>query len=221
VGGQRPGRGRVRVVLKNEGTAPAAGPVALAIHASPDGLTPGAADMLMGHLKRLRVKLAPGESKTVTLRVKVTPPPAGGNFQVLASASGTAVSTQNVATGAAPLMIEPPLVDLAGPPTLDAPLEFGKTIRLSISVTNRGNVTADDPLDVEVRITGDGTVESSVLLATARATGTRIPAGATRTVHLAVDLADSLPILAPGNYSVLARIASTGQVLTSIPVTIR
>ena len=222
VGGQRAGRGRVQVVLRNEGTAPAAGPLSLSIHASPDGAVNPESDLLVGGLRRRRVKLAPGESKTLSLRVKVTPPQAGGDFLLLASATGTAVSTKNLAQGTTPLRIEPPLVELAGPPTLEGPLRLGRKFSLTVPITNRGNVTAEDPLDVEVRLSPDGTVESSVVLATLTARGTRIPAGATRRVRLDVALAaDPVPALLPGHsYTVIARVVGTGQVLTTIPLTI-
>lgn len=220
VGGQRAGRGRVQVVLKNEGTVPAAGPVSLSLHASPDGAVNPESDLLVGRLNRRRVKLAPGESRTFSVRVKVTPPPAGGDFLLLASAAGTAVSTKNLATGATPLRIEAPLVDLAGPPTLTSPLRFGRKISLSVPVTNRGNITADDPLHIEVRLSADGIVENSVILATLTARGASIRPGATKNVRLEATLADPLPVLPPGNYTIIARIVSTGQILTTAAVTI-
>ena len=129
VGGQRPGRGRVQVVLRNEGTTPAAGPVDLTLHASPDGTVNPDSDLVVGRARRRKVKLAPGESKTISLRVKVTPPPAGGDFLLLASATGPAVSTKSLAQGVTPLRIEAPLVELAGPPTLDLPFRLGASSR--------------------------------------------------------------------------------------------
>ena len=221
VGGQRPGRGRVQVVLRNEGTTAASGPVSLAVHASPDGAVNPESDLLVGRLRR-RVSLAAGESRAVSLRVKVTPPPAGGDFLLLASATGAAVSTKSLAQGAAPLRIEPPLVELAGPPTLDLPFKLGRKFSLTVPITNRGNITADDPLDVEVRLSPDGTVESSVVLATLTARGTSIKPGATRNVRMDVTLAaNPVPALISGNaYTIIARVVGTGQVLTAIPLTI-
>ena len=194
--------------------------MSLAVHASPDGAVNPESDLLVGRMRR-RVKLAPGESKTVSMRVKVTPPPAGGDFLVLASAAGPSVSTKSIAQGAAPLRIEAPLVDLAGPPTLDVPFRLAREFTLTVPVTNRGNTTADDPFDVEVRLSPDGAVESSVVLATLTARGAPIKPGATRDVRFHVTLAaDPVPALWPGHtYTVIARVVGTGQVLASIPVT--
>ena len=73
-----------------------------------------------------------------------------------------------------------------------------------------------------MRLSPDGTVESSIVLATLTARGTTIRPGATRNVRLDVTLAsDPVPALLPGQtYTVIARVAGTGQVLTTIPWTI-
>ena len=218
IGGERPGRGRVQVVLRNEGTTPAKGPVSLVLHASPDGAVNPETDLLVGRLQR-RVRLAPGESKAVSLRIRVNPPEAGGDYLLLASATGAPVSTKNLAQGAAPLRIEAPLVELAGPPTLESPLTFGRRMRLSVPVTNRGNVAAEGPLDVEVRLLPGGVFEASTVVANLTARG-RIAPGETRNVTLNVTLSESLPALAPGSYTLMARVVSTGQVLTNVPITI-
>jgi hypothetical protein len=219
VGGQRAARGRVQVVLRNDGTTPAAGPVSLTLHASPDGVVNPESDMLLGRLSR-RVKLAPGETRAVPLRMRFAPPAGGGDFLLLASAVGAAVSTRNVSQGAVPVRVEAPVVDLAGPPALAAPLDFGRRVALTLPLTNRGNVTADDPLDIELRATPDGTFESSVVLGTLTTRGVTIRAGDTRPVRLIFTLADPLPALAPGVYTILARVVTTGQILTTATITI-
>lgn len=219
VGGQRPARGRVQVVLRNEGTAPAAGRVRLNLYASTDGVVNPETDLFVGRFNR-RVKLAPGQSKGVLVRIKLAPPEASGDYVVLASAAGTGVSTKSVGQTSAPLRVEAPTVDLAGPPTLAAALSLARRMRISIPVTNRGNVTAHGPLDVELRLSPDGTVENSAVLATLTARGVRVRPGETRPVRLNVRLADTIPILVPGfSYSLIATVTGTGQVLTTIPLT--
>ena len=219
VGGQRAARGRVAVVLRNDGTTPAAGPVALALHASADGVVSPESDLLLGGTRR-RVKLAPGETRTVSLRMRFAPPANGGNFLLLASAAGAPVSTRNLSQGAVPVRVEAPLVDLAGPPALAEPLSFGRRVALTVPLTNRGNVTADDPLEIELRASPDGSFDRSVILGTLTTRGARIRAGDTKPLRLTFKLADPLPALTPGTYTILARVATTGQILTTASITI-
>ena len=219
VGGQRAARGRVQVVLRNEGAAPAAGRVRLNLYASTDGVVNPETDQFVGRLNR-RVKLAPGESRAVSVRIKLAPPEAGGDYVVLASAVGTGVSTRSVGQTSAPLRVEAPTVDLAGPPTLATALSLARRMRISIPLTNRGNVTAVGPLAVELRLSPDGTVGNSAVLATLTARGFRIRPGETRPVRLNVRLTDTIPLIIPGfSYSLIATVAGTGQVLTTIPLT--
>jgi hypothetical protein len=176
-------------------------------------------DMLLGRLGR-RVKLAPGETRAVPLRMRFAPPAGGGDFLLLASAAGAAVSTQNVSQGAVPVRVETPVVDLAAPPALSEPLDFGRRVTLTLPLTNRGNVTADDPLEIELRATADGTFESSVVIGTLTTRGVAIRAGDTKPLRLNFTLADPLPALAPGVYTILARVVTTGQILTTATITI-
>jgi hypothetical protein len=218
VGGQRRARGRVQVVLHNEGTTPASGRVRLTLLASPDAVASPDTDLVIGHARR-RVKLAPGESKAVSVRIRLTPPEAGGDYVILASAEGTGVSTRSVGQSSAPLRVEAPTVDLAGPPVLESSLEFGKRMSVVIPVTNRGNVIAAEPINVELRLSPDGTVENSVVLATLESPDIAIRPGQTKNVRLHVTLTDALPILLPGvSYSLIATVVGTGQVLTTIPL---
>jgi hypothetical protein len=223
LGGLRRARGRVRVVLKNEGTAAAAGPVTVTVLASADAAASPDADLALATLTRA-VRLKPGASRTLSLRVKFPAPPATGEYVLLATAAGAPVSTKNVAQGAATVHIDLPAVQLvpgAGDGTAPAPLavKFGGRTVLTVPVTNQGNVPATDPLDLELRVSTDGSLANSLPLLTLDDVRLPVRAGATRPLKLAFDL-PPLPGILAGSYVLLVKLATSDQVLASVPFTI-
>jgi hypothetical protein len=224
VGGQRRARGRVKVVLKNEGTAAAAGPVTVTLLASADAAPSPDVDLTLGTLTRA-VRLKPGASRTLSIRVRFPAPATTGDYVLLASAAGPAVSTKNLAQGAATVHIDLPAVQLvpgAGDGTTPGPLAVklgGRTV-LTIPVTNQGNIPLTDPLDVELRVSTDGTLVNSLPLITLDDIRLPVRAGATRPMKLAFDL-PALPTgVIAGSYTLLVKLAGSDQVLASIPFTI-
>ena len=222
IAGQRNARGRVKVVLRNEGTMPAAAAVTVALLASADAAPQPGVDVALGRLAR-RVKLAPGKSRAFVVPVRFTDPTATADYLLLASAAGEGVSVKNVVSGLAPLRIEAPTVALvAQPPAAPpAPLQLSPGGRLSLTVplVNQGNVASSDPVNVELRASPDGTLANSVLLTTLPKRRLAIRPGATKPLLLSFRLGKSAAI-SPGLYTLLARLGASDQPVISVPVTV-
>jgi hypothetical protein len=162
------------------------------------------------------------------MRVRFAAPAAAaaGSYVLLASASGPSVSVNNVAQAPALLKIELPAVQLVAAPPADgaapAPLSvrLGERTVLTVPVVNQGNVPADGPLDFELRVSTDGSLANSLPLATLTGVRASIAAGATEPLKLAFTLPDAAAGVLAGNYVLLVKLATSDQVLASIPVSI-
>jgi hypothetical protein len=221
-GRRRPSRGRVNVVLKNEGSAAAAGPVTVTLLASADAAASPDVDLTLGRRTR-SVRLMPGQTRSFPVRVRFPAPASAGDYLLLAAAAGRAVSTRNVAQLPAPVRIELPAVQLiaAQPAGGAAPLTltFGGRGALTIDVANAGNIDSKQPLDLDLRVSMDGAFVNSVPLATLTGVRAAIAAGETRPLKLAFALPE-LPGVAAGSYFLLVALAGTEQVLASVPFTV-
>jgi hypothetical protein len=211
-------------VLKNQGAAAAAGPVTVTVLASADAAASPDVDLTLGTLTR-RVRLKPGASRALRMRVKFPAPAAAGDYVLLATAAGPAVSTQNVAQGAATVHIDVPVVQLVPGPadgTTPGPLavKFGGRTVLTVPVTNQGNVPVTDPLDLELRVSTDGTLASSLPLLTLNHVRLPARAGETRPLKLDFTLPDLPTGILAGTYTLLVKLATSDQILASVPFTI-
>jgi hypothetical protein len=201
--------------------------VTVTLLASADGAPTPDVDLALGTLTRA-VRLAPGQSRAVAVRVRFPAKTAApGAYLLLASASGPAVSVKNVAQGAAPVTCEAPAAQLvAAPPVPGAPapgpvaLAFGRRASLALPVVNLGNVPADGPLDLELRLSTDGSLANSLPLAVLTGVRAAVAAGSTRPLHLSFDRPDTGAALPPGTYTLLVKFLSSDAVLASVGVTV-
>jgi hypothetical protein len=226
-GQRRPGRGRVKVILRNDGSAAAAGPVTITLLASTDAAPSPDVDLPLAQVTR-RVRLKPGQTRALPMRVKFAAPAAAavGNYLLLASASGPTVSVNNVAQAPALLTVELPAVQLVAAPPADGAAATPLIVRLgertvfTVPVVNQGNVRAHDPLDVELRVSTDGSLANSLPLATLTGVRAAIAAGATEPLKLAFTLPDASAGVLAGSYVLLIKLATSDNVLATIPVAI-
>jgi hypothetical protein len=221
----------VTVLITNSTATLAAGPAAVTVFASADGVV-DPSDLTIGTVTK-GLKLKPGQSKPVKVKVQFPAPAADGDFQILASATFNGADG-GLAAGASPVHVEQPRVDLAGLPGAGGGGVFslGAKAKLSVPLVNRGNVPAKGSLNLDLLASTDGTTDpaASFVLATLPSVKAAVKPGATRNLKLKFALPPSFPAgfaATPGTaYFLLVRLSastvgtpnqSDGRLLATVP----
>jgi hypothetical protein len=232
VGGEKQAKGTVVVHLSNDGPDPVAGPVTVNLFASTDNVISPDVDLAVGNVVK-NVKLKPGATKALKVKVQIPAPPADGDYLLLAQASGDGAGG-GVATGAGPAVrIEKPFVDLVGQAGPPASLAFGRPGRVTLPVLNAGNVAAKGLANVDLIVSLDGTLEPGRSFPLEMVSGVKVSAkpGAEKPLKLKVALPDAFPApFGAGSYFLVVELSaldplgalnvSNGDVLGAVPFTI-
>jgi hypothetical protein len=210
-------------IINVSSTVPFSGPVTFILLAS-DDTTPDPGDSTLGAATRT-VKLKGGKSKTIKVKgVFDATGPAGTKTLLV-----TATTTGSQADGVGPqVIVQAPFVHLTGSlapqPPLARPLTFGRPAKLSIPLTNGGNVpTSKTPATYTLLVTTAGTPETSVF-STAALGKISLKPGQTKAQKLSVTFPAGS--FAPGSYTLLVRITAAdlndtnGQTVALIPFSI-
>jgi hypothetical protein len=232
VGGEKQAKGVVVVRLSNSGPELVAGPVTVNVFASTDNVITPADDLAVGQVVK-NVKLKPGATKALKVKVRIPAPPADADYLLLTQASGDGTGGA-VATGLGPAVrIEKPFVELLGQAGPPASLAFGKTGRLTLPVLNAGNVLAKGTANAELFVSLDGTLEPGTSFPLGTVSGVKVSAkpGATKPLKLTVALPQAFPEpFGAGSYFLVVELSavdalgafnvSNGDVLGAVPFTI-
>lgn len=222
IAGTRKARAAVAVTLSNTSpTARFAGPVTVSILSSADALPDGADDMLTSVTRN--VKLKAGRTRTIKLKVLFPAVAATGTRTLLATALAGGVTEQGVGPA---VNVQAPFVHLTGsitPAPAARPLTFDRRARLSVPLTNAGNVpTTRTPATYSLIVSNDGT-ESGQVFSTTALGRIRLRPGQTRPQRLTVTFPAGS--FAAGTYTLIVRLSAelndaNGQTVALIPFTI-
>ena len=150
VAGERVRKAKVSVLVTNDGQTPLNGPVTVRLFTSADETLDGA-DAPIGLPVTKRLKIAPGASKAVKIKVSTLPVVSDGQYRLIAQT--LAESGVNVGTDASDstLTIAAPFVDLSGSfGTLTKGLIRGRRASVPVLINNAGNVPATGTINVLV-----------------------------------------------------------------------
>jgi len=157
-----------------------------------------------------KMKLKPGQTKNVKLKVKDLPVTDAGGYQLLARITAPDQS-QSLVTGDVTFPVAEPVIDLAGAvvKNIDKPVAPGGTTVVAVGVQNLGNVATNSPLDVSVFASTDSTSSDDDILLQLRTTNVKIKPQAGKTIRVPIRLPSTL---APGSYFVVAKVDSSAQI---------
>jgi hypothetical protein len=209
VAGAKPKDAKVSVVVTNSGTGTLNAPVTFDLFTSTDATLDTAADTAVGTPVTKTLKINPGASKTVKLKVATVPDVAEGAYFLIARTSATG-STGGADASDAPVNISPPFIDLTGAfgASLPATLTPGKKATVPVTVTNAGNVNAGGTITIGLaaRPAAGG---ADVPIPTT-AVKVNLKPGASKTFKLKITTPTSLP--SGGVFNFVATIDSTNSV---------
>jgi hypothetical protein len=196
------------LTVTNGGTAPAAGTVSVRVVASVDAVA-DANDAVVAEEPRVKLKLQPGQTKVLKVKVGSMPAVADGDYRLLAMVDAAGVlperlESNNAAALAAPVHIAAPFVDVgvAGP-TLTGKLAAGKKATLLLTTRNDGNQAVKGAQPVRVRLTTDPANPAAVSREFNTTLKLGLKPGATRTLRAKVALPADLP---GGSYFVVVEL---------------
>ena len=165
VGGD-PVKGSASVRVRNEGTAAAAGPVAVSLFLSADAVYDPADAPVATSTASL--KLRPGSAKVVRLKVTTLPDVAEGSYRLLARVdaddrTAEADESNNVSATGSTVTIARPLVDLVGAVrSVPRRLLAGTTGTASVLVRNAGNASLDGPVTLALFASNDPALDAEL-----------------------------------------------------------
>jgi len=171
VGGSK---GRVKVRITNQGDAPVAGPVSVALLARDnDPNTPATGDTPIVTTPAKNVKLKPGKGRFVPVKFDYPDVPSAAYTLVAVVDAGSGVTegneTNNEGSAATAVTIAPAFVDLAATAVGDpkgGTIAIGKKNSITLTVQNLGNVPATGLLkmDFYASTTPDGVIDTGDIL---------------------------------------------------------
>jgi hypothetical protein len=223
VAGTRAARGTVTFTLSNVSSDTLeAGRFVFIASASSDQVE-GPNDLLLLETQK-QVKLKPGASKKIKLKVSFPADAPTGQQFVVVSGGVNGVT----ATGATPtaVTVQAPFVRITGsnvPAPVTKPLTFGKPAKLSVRLTNEGNVpTTKTPATYSLIVSNNGTPAGQVFSTTALGRINLKP-GATKPQKLSVTFPPGS--FAAGSYTLIVRVNAelndaNGQTVALLPFTI-
>ena len=188
-------KGKVSVTITESGTTAAKGSVTIAVSFATDASGVNASTPLNFDEK---VSLKQGVSKTFKLNFTFPTGLASGDYFLFADVTnGTGVpadlnTANNTAAAAAATTIAPAFVTLSGANLATASITPGKTVTISIDLTNTGNVTAKGRTEIDLYLSTDTTVADGVSLGVAPLT-VSLAADKSKTYKLKVPTAATLP----------------------------
>ena len=137
----------VKVTLTNSGTGPAKGPVTIILFTSTDQLLDDADTQVTAITKN--VSIAPGKSKTLTVKLGHYPNVPNGTYWLLAQVSGAAAGATTTAVSPNTVRIASAFVDLTGSfVSVPSVVTNHKRATVVLDVTNNGTVQAKGRLTV-------------------------------------------------------------------------
>jgi hypothetical protein len=191
---------KVSVVVTNSGTGTLNAPVTFDLFASTDAVLDDATDTPVGAPVTKKLKINPGGSKTVKLKVATIPSVAEGDYFLIARTLA-AGSTGGADASDATVRIAPPFIDLTGAfgASLPAALTRGKKATIPVTVTNGGNVNANASLTVALAARPAAGGGADVPIPT-NAVKINLKPGASKTLKLKITTPDALPAGAIFNF---------------------
>lgn len=160
-----------------------------------------------------KIKLKPGQQRVMKVKFRTLPSIPDGQYHVLARLNAGATvtevdATNNVATDQnAHVNLAQPRIDLAGAfeatPTTARP---GKTMTMSLTVFNSGNLTAAGRMSVSVAATADATADPVGVPLGVGTVKIKIPKDEIRTYRLKVRVPGDFPA---GNYFLAGSLDTT------------
>jgi hypothetical protein len=203
-------KGSVTLRLTNDGSGRYIGPITVSLYATTDG-TISSSDSSFDTVSIARVNIAQGASRTIVVHFKYPSDVAAGSYVLAASVAATATDT-NPSEAAAPaaVTIETPTVDLSTSFDRDTAIlaKPGESRTISITITNKGNVTADGQLTLNLYASTDGTLDASDELLATLVKTISLKAGQSRTFLIDFRFPSALT---GGNYDLIASASSTVQ----------
>ena len=212
-------KNKVTLVVQNNGNVAASGKETFNLLASADAALDGGDTSIFTQASTL--KIAAGKSAKVTLTFPTPGNVADGNYFILADAAGGITDSNaanNVAASASTVAIHKAFVDLSAQVlTQPAAITLGgakpQNEKMTIRVTNDGNVTASGPVGVSVFASDAGTVGSaSQLLFTLPAKSQKIAAGKSITLTVNGKFAATV---AAGTYDLVAQLNISAPLVDS------
>jgi len=206
-------KGQVRVRVTNQGDAPVAGPVSIALVARDvDPATPETGDTAIVTTPAKVLKLKPGKSKLVPVKFTYPNVASGAAYALVATvdaANGVTEGneTNNEGASATNVTIAPAFVDLAataiGQPK-GGTIAIGKKNAITLTVQNLGNVPATGLLNMDfyASTTPDGVIDTGDILLGSIPKKLKLKAGASKTIKVAGGVVD--PSFPPGTYYITA-----------------
>ena len=144
-------KGKLTLLVTNNGSADASGPMDVTLFASSDGILADGSVITTAHVK---VKLKAGKSKKIKLKFAFPSTLADGSYTIFAginsSGSIAETDTSNDAVTGPVVTIAAPFVDLTSTLTAPAAIREGKSAKVSLRVTNNGNDSAKGPILIEL-----------------------------------------------------------------------
>lgn len=147
IAGARVKGAKVSVLVSNTGGSVLDGPVTLRLFASADETLDGA-DAPIGLPLTKRLKIAPGSSKAVKMKVDTLPAVPNGNYRLIAQTLAPAGVSTGTDASDSTVTIAAPFVDLSGSFGFILPLVRGRRTSIPILITNTGNIPASGTITV-------------------------------------------------------------------------
>jgi hypothetical protein len=203
---------KVSVLVTNNGTAALNGPVTVSLFASADDALDGA-DAAVAAPVTKRLKIAPGASKTVKLKVTTLPTVADGAYRLVAQTTADAGVTVGADASDTTVNIAAPFVDLSGsfptsPPS--RPVRAGRTASIPLTISNAGNIPVTGTIGVVFSAGLDQDPGDGDVVLPAGTLRLKLKAASAKVFRVKVTVPDTL---AAGPYFLSAAIDS-GEVLT-------
>jgi subtilase family serine protease len=202
--------GNLTLRLTNDGDSRYVGAVTVSLYATTSGSIISS-DSPFTTISIAKVNIAQGASKKIVVHFKYPTGLANGSYVIAASVAATATDT-NPSQAAAPaaVTIDTPTVDLSTTFDRDTAVlaKPGHRRSIAVTITNKGNVTADGQLTLNLYASADQTLDAAdELLATLLET-LDLKAGQSVTFHIRFRFPDTLT---GGSYDLIASASSTVQ----------
>jgi hypothetical protein len=213
VGGAKVKGAKLAVTVTNSGTTDLTAPVTVSLFASTDATVDGS-DTPVGTPVTKVLKLKPGATKPVKLKLTEVPNVPDGDYFLLAQTTANGATGGTAATGTT-VNIAAPFVDLTGAfgTPLPATLVPGKKASIPLSILNLGNVAATGTISVNLIARPAGGGPSADATLPTAPVKLKLNPNAAKVTRLKV----TLPVesLLPGSYTLVATIDSTNAISES------
>jgi hypothetical protein len=216
VGGMRAKKARATVAVTNTAAEVLSGRVAIRLFLSADTSLDAGDAPVMSSVRRLKLK--PGQTKSLRMNIRAFPAVPDGDYHLMAQVADPAGGGGAiVASGAPVLTVAAPFVDLTGSISRGI---VGGTVRpagetsATLLVQNAGNFAARGPASVALFASADTTLDSNddAPLVT-RALRLNLKPGAARAYRLRFALPANL---AAGSYYLAASVDSANQIVEAV-----